>query len=278
MKRAIGTAAVLGIFLSCCLFGQASAEQPLLPDLTGRWITIQHLETYALLPLIGEIRITTTIALYSDVVQHGATLILTDAYCFTDVGVSTDLFATDVPDGVMQSLRPDPRHAELVADGDRICLIQDWHTEVRGAKLENPVHDPLPISSSDPRLVDQEGDGEMGITIPVELVGLLSGETYATQRFRYRLEGDLIDSDTIAGYVDWTTEQSLVGATDALFFMPYTQYTDPDPEKHRFVMMRVDETWDCETARTALDSLLGTLYGLRDAGHPEIAGETPAAP
>jgi hypothetical protein len=37
---------------------------------------------------------------------------LEDAYCFSDVDVSTELFVTDISDTTMQSIRPDRRVAE----------------------------------------------------------------------------------------------------------------------------------------------------------------------
>jgi len=251
------------------VFATGSADVSAVPDLTGRWIMVQELATFAILPILGEIYLTTTISSFSDVTQDEDSVTLQDAYCFTDVAISTLLFATEIPDEVMQSLRPDPRTAELVTEGESVRLVQDWYTEVRGAELEDPVSDPLPISPSDPRLVDQEGDGKLGITIAAELVGLLAGETYVTQRFRYRLEGDVIDADTIVGLVEWTTEQTIVSATDALFFLPYEQITDPDPRRSRFVMVRVDESWNCETAREQLEALLALLPSLPERGIAE---------
>ena len=255
----------------------ASADETPLPDLTGRWVMVQHLSTYAVLPIVGEIYLTTTIGLFSDVTQTGSAVALRDAYCFTDVDVTSILFGTAIPDATMQSLRPDPRLAEIVSDGEALRFVQEWHTEVRGAELDDPINDPLPAYPSDPRLVDQDEDGKIGITIPAEIIGLLEGETYAVQRFRYRLSGDFVDDDTIVGLVEWTTEQTIVSATDALFFMPFTQVTDPDPERHRFAMVRVDETWDCETAREQLETLLALLPPLPESVQEESLGAEPAA-
>ncbi|MBU0596461.1 hypothetical protein KJ567_07245, partial [Candidatus Bipolaricaulota bacterium] len=165
-----------------------------------------------------------------------------------------------------------PRLAEIVSDGEALRFVQEWHTEVRGAVLDDPVNDPLPVSPSDRRLVDQDEDGKIGITIPAEIIGLLTGETYAVQRFRYRLEGDFVDEDTIIGLVEWTTEQTIVSATDALFFMPFTQDTDPDPAQHRFAMVRVNDEWTCETVHEQLDALFGLLPPL-----PEPVVEEPAS-
>jgi len=275
--RIIGTLVVL----SCLFLGiglNVAADEAPPPDLSGRWVMVQNLATYAVLPIVNEIYISTNITLLSSVTQDGILVTLQDAYCFTDLEVSTDLFVTEIPNAAMQSLQPDPRQAELVAEGDSFRLVQEWHTEVRGAVLDDPINDPLPVSPSDPRIFDQEGDGKLAMTIPAELNGQLKGETYVTQRFRYRLEGDVIDADTIIGLVEWTTEQTIVSATDAMFFMPFAQMTDPEPERNRFVMIRVDDAWDCETVREQLETLLALLPVLPERVIEEPAAEEPATP
>lgn len=229
------------------------------PDLSGRWMTVQRLVAIAELPFIGEVTILTTIGLFSDVCQSRSRLTIQDAYCFTDIAVSTELFVTDISDATMRSIQPDPRSAELRVEEGEIRFVHDWHTEIRGAVLDDPVNDELPNYRSDPRVIDQEGDGQIGFTIPAEIVGMFGGDTYVVQRFRYRLEGRLVDSDTIIGTIEWSTEQVILWATDGLLMMSYTQSIDPDPSVHRFLMRRIDESWDCDSIRDRLEPLLELL-------------------
>ncbi len=250
-------------------FGLSStASDAELPDLTGRWMTVQRLVAVAELPFVGEVTFVTVLGLFSEGVQTGAGLILQDAYCFTDIEVSTDLFATDIPDATMRAIRSGPRRAELRREADATWLMHDWHTEVRGAVLDDPVHDPLPTSRSDPRIVDTDGDGQPGITLSAELVGLFGGDTYAVQRFRYRLEGKLVDEDTIVGYVEWSSEQEIVWASDALLMTPFTEEMHPDPTVHRFAMRRIDAGWDCTMIRDRVAPLLELLDGSLVGGGP----------
>ena len=233
----------------------ASSSKEALPDLSGRWVTIQRLATIAQLPFLGEVTLRTTIGFFSEAVQSGSRLTLEDAYCFTDVDVSTDLFATDISDVAMRSIRPNARAGELRIDEGQVLFEHDWHTEIRGAVLDDPIHDELPYDRGDPRVIDIDGDGQVGLTISAEIVGLFGGDTYAVQRFRYRLAGRLIDPDTIIGTVEWSTEQVILWATDALLMTTYTQSVDPDPTAHRFLMRRIAETWTCESIRDLLAPL-----------------------
>jgi len=254
---------VLSSLAAATWSGRATEGEPggSLPDLSGRWVTIQRLVTIAQLPFLGEVTLRTTIGLFSEAIQSGSRLTLQDAYCFTDIDVSTDLFVTDISDATMRSIRPTPRVAALRVEEERVLFEHDWHTEVRGAVLDDPVHDVLPDDRSDPRLADIDGDGRIGFTISAKIVGLFGGDTYAVQRFRYRLSGKVVDSDTILGTVEWSTEQVILWATDALLMMPYTQNVDPDPTVHRFVMRRIDATWTCEGIRERVAPLLDLLDG-----------------
>ncbi len=237
----------------------AQADEGTLPDLSGRWVTIQRLVATAELPFVGEVVFLTTVGLLSEVTQSGSRVTLQDVYCFTDVDVSTDLFATDIPDDTMQSIRPNPREAELCVEAGEVSISHDWHTEVRGAVLDDPVNDDLPNYRRDPRVIDMDGDGQIGFTIPAEVVGMFGGDTYAVQRFRYRLNGHFVDPETIIGLVEWTTEQVVLLATDALLMMSYTQSIHPDPTVHRFIMRRADETWTCDVLRERAKPLLEFL-------------------
>jgi hypothetical protein len=69
----------------------------------------------------------------------------------------------------------------------------------------------------------------------------------------------VFNADTIVGYIDWTSEQTVIEATNPLFMEAFSDDTDPDPTKHKFVMIRIDETWTCATLREQLSSLLKFL-------------------
>ena len=251
---------MVGVVLSICCTGQAAqSAETTWPDLTGDWVMVQVQVATADLPVVGSLLIDTVLGVLTRITQSGSRLILQNRYCFTDAKPSTFLFKTNIADVVMQSIQPEPQMAELILNGCDFRFAQDWCTEIRGAILEDPESDPLPIDPDDPRLVDLEGDGHPGMTIQASILGLFSGEGYAVQRYRYRLAGTVFDANTIIGFIDWTSEQTMVAATNRLFMESFSDGTDPDPTKHKFVMIRIDEAWTCETLREQLPSLLELL-------------------
>ena len=253
-------AILLAMTLSTVCAGQRVREtESTWPDLSGNWAMVQVSVATANLPIVGSLFIDTTVGALTHITQSGSSLILQDRYCFTDIRPSTFLFRTNIADIAMQSIRPEPRTATLSLEDCDIRFTQGWYTEIRGAILEDQESDSIPIDPEDPRLVDLEGDGHPGMTIAASILGLFKGEGYAVQRYRYQLDGTVFDANTIVGYIDWTSEQTVVEATNPLFMEAFSDDTDPDSTKHRFVMIRVDETWTYETLRDQLPTILGLL-------------------
>ena len=61
---------------------------------------------------------------------------------------------------------------------------------VNGVHLRDPARDPLPTAADDPRVFDQDQDGQPGLT--VQIGGLLEGEVQLVQRTITRLTGTLL--------------------------------------------------------------------------------------
>lgn len=248
---------------------EARGAETVWPDLSGDWAMVQVLVASADLPVVGNISIDTVVGVLTHATQSGSQVIFQDRYCFTDATPSTWLFRTNIPDIVMQSIRPAPREAHLVRTECDFRLQQAWYTEVRGAVLEDPQADPLPTEANDPRVIDLEGDGHPGMTIQASILGIFSGQGYAVQRYRYQLDGTVFNPDLIVGFIDWTSEQRILAATHSMFMESFTDTTDPDASKHRFVMVRTDEPWTAEILRDHLSELLALVKG------DVVASDTP---
>jgi hypothetical protein len=228
-----------------------------LPDLSGIWAMVQVFPQIAVLPIAGEVPRTSLVAQFVEVAQDGGTLTMVDRYCFTEVDDGTPLVHTEIPDAFMAALTPTPRTASVRETEEGVTFEQPTYVEVRGAVLEDPAIDPLPVDPLDPRVIDQDGDGQPGMTVRVTVIAIIRGETYIVQRVQYRLIGRVVGSDRIEGRIEWTDEQSVLAATNPLLEADTIGMPDPDPAAHRFVMIRVDPSWTCETLRARLSEILG---------------------
>jgi hypothetical protein len=228
-----------------------------LPDLSGIWAMVQVFQQTAVLPIVGEVSRTSWVAQFVEVSQDGGLLTMVDRYCFTEVDDGTPLVHTEIPDEFMAALAPTPRTAVVRETEEGVMFEQPDYIEVRGAVLDEPATDPLPVEPLDPRVFDQDGDGQPGMTVRVTVLAIVRGETYIVQRVRYRLHGSVIGPDRIEGRIEWIDEQSVLEATNPLLEADTIGAPDPDPTVHRFVMVRADPSWTCETLRERLAELLG---------------------
>jgi len=246
----------LALALGLAPLGVVLATELESPDLGGTWVTVLHYPEIGDIPFIGEISITAVVGVLSQVEQGGENVVLHDTYCRTEVLSSNPFLTTSVPESVMASLDPPPRTATFRRTWGAWVFEQDWHLEVRGAVLENPETDPLPISRFDDRVVDMDGDGNPGFTVPVSALNIVSGDTYVVQRLRYRLTGTLVSPNRIEGEVEWTSEQVVIDATDAFLMTTFEQWHDPEPSNHRFVMQRLPDHASCLQVNAFFESLL----------------------
>ena len=229
------------LFLSVSLGGVGAV-----PDLSGTWAMLQVYPRISVLPLVGESAQTSYVVQLVDISQDNELLTMVDRYCFTYVEDSSFLATTDIPDTFMAALRPAPRSATLSDQDGNIAFEQALYIEVRGAVLENPDVDALPVDPADPRVFDQDEDGFPGMTVNVNILSFIKAQIYVVQRVQYTLSGSIVSSDRIEGLIEWSDEQVVLAATNPLLMADSTGYPDPDLSKHIFIMIRAQEEWTCE--------------------------------
>lgn len=100
----------------------------------------------------------------------------------------------------------DPIGATLVTPTSRVVL---------GARLDDPINDPLPTMDMLDNQLDQDMDGNPGVTIDVDTaLCRMTEEAYVALRTSVRMIGVVEDFDTITGSVEPTLEQSILGISD----------------------------------------------------------------
>jgi hypothetical protein len=243
-------ATCLGVFLlltsiAVGVVGAAQLSPPVAPDLTGTWAEMQELSEFATLPLVGEVARTTTVILRVLIEQMEDSLVLRETYCATDIDNGSAVATTLIPDALLRSLGEVAALGSIDASVMPTQFVQPWTTEVRGARLGDPERDPLPTRADDARVVDQDVDGNPGLTVHVSALGFLRGDVYVVQRVRTRLVGALVSADRIEGLIEWTTEQVTLVATSLLFLGALPSRPDPIAEHSTFVLVRINPAWEC---------------------------------
>jgi hypothetical protein len=210
------------------------------------------------IPLVGErIRTSSSLALL-DIQQDHLLVHAQEVTCSTTIDNGTALVKTEIPDKFIQSLPELSWTATLEPGEEGLRFATPWVTTVNGARLEDPENDPLPTRADDPRVVDQDGDGKPGLTVHVSVMGgLISGDVYVVQRDRSKLSGTVVSPDEVDGLVEWSSEQSVLGASNPFLLGGTTARPDPIAEHSYFRAHRVDDATSCADLRV----MAGTLFG-----------------
>lgn len=242
------------LILAAPAAGQDAAEL----RLVGTWAELQVYPEITTIPFLNAtVTRTSVVLLRVEITQTGSSLLLTQTYCSTDIDSGTFLVSTVIPDAFLVSLGEASRPASLDASGTTIRFDQPWYTEVRGCRLADPVNDPLPTSADDPRVFDQDGDGNPGLTVRVSILGIAAGEVYVVQRVRYRLSGMVVTPDRIEGLIEWKNDQVTLDATSSFLEANTNSHPDPAPEHSYFVFRRIQPDTLCEEIEEERKALFG---------------------
>ena len=165
-QSAILSGALVGA-LACIALG----DVPVSLSLAGTWAELQVYSELLPFPAVGQIRNTNTAALRVEIEQTGSSLLLHDHYCRITVKSTNPLARVEIPDSFLAVLIKGPVAAALDSGGSVIRFCQEWQTEIAGARLANPDTEPLPTDASDPRVIDEDGDGHPGVTLQARASG-----------------------------------------------------------------------------------------------------------
>ncbi len=223
------------------------AERGGVIDLTGQWVQRQDTMTISRIATVGRVRSTTTSVILYDLQHDGESLTGTGRVC--DVAIVSDpsFVGTTLPDAFVRSI-PAPRlDAQLEQRNGALVLRQREVWTVIGADLDAPITDPLPETPNDPRVCDDDGDGNPGVTVQID--GLVDGEVYLVQRGWSEFEGELDNAaGAFRGEVRFGQEQVVLDASRrVLRNQPPTEPADA-PGANTFVMAPVGPNAGCREA------------------------------
>jgi hypothetical protein len=176
-------------------------------------------------------------------------------FCFSEQRTDQPI-ETSFSDAATQAIKPPPTPIEVdVVDGVLRIRRPATPTPV-GIRLDDPANDPLPTDPTDPRIVDDDGDGKPGVTVSIRVSDDLTGELYIARREIFAYEAFLTEPDVLTGTVTDDSEQLVIGASDPMFAITpanWGQY--PDLGKSPIILKRVTPEWDCERLAAERDRL-----------------------
>ncbi|RZA18203.1 MAG: hypothetical protein EOP10_21450 [Proteobacteria bacterium] len=217
-SKTLGTALTLLMSVSCGTsqtpVSQSSAVV-LSQTLPGTWARVQLLTSEA--SALGT-KSKTKVARYSLVTfkNNGDEIVASEKVCeiaTANSGSSSISFAPSIIKAI-----PDSTYSYL-PNAQGTVLTRPAAVEALGVALQDASVGALPTSASDSRVIDQDNDGNPGVTVNVEakVVITIAAELYVAQRTFWSESLTRFTADTINGSVNWTQEQTILGSSNSLF-------------------------------------------------------------
>lgn len=176
------------------------------------------------------------------------------SFCFSEQRTDQPI-QTSLSDAATQAIRPPPTPVEVDRSDAALVIRRPPTPTPVGIRLDDPANEPLPTDPDDPRIVDDDGDGEPGITVTIEVSADLVGELYIARREVFAYEATLVTPDRLEGTVSDESEQLVIGASDPIFLRESDWRQHPDPTRSPIILQRVDASWDCERLAAERDAL-----------------------
>jgi hypothetical protein len=228
---------------------------PAVPDVTGKWAYYVVTSRLVVVPGFTDPFHTAVVSLLLvDQVQVGTEVTFDAEYC-DHYSQDPDLVVhVVIPEAYTAALPPLSRAGTYLEEGGvwRYRLSKHW--QVEGAALDDLATDPLPTSSDDASVIDQDADGKPGMT--VRLTGLVDGELYIVQRGWTEVDGAAQSADELRGEVAFESEQIILGSDpENLKELASQATTDSTPCASFFRMKRVPDSADCALLKESFATL-----------------------
>lgn len=223
------------------------------PTIAGVWAQKQILASTVNYPMIGPVDTFHINYIRVEITQDGTRLTATEQTCQIIVEADTDLQTTIIPEAFVNSMdiEPKPARLEPTAQGWRFVQPQYW--QVNGVHLTDIPGETLPDDAADPRVFDQDEDGQPGLT--VRMTGMLSGELYVISREWTTLTSTDVTASGFEGLIEWEGAQITLGASSDILNTTPESVTHVDPTLSNFKYVPVDAATTCAEISAQKESL-----------------------
>lgn len=183
---------------------------------------------------------------------------ITDRFCHSEQ-ISNQDFTPTVPDSMTQAIIPESTYIEIKTDDDGDMYL--WRPETPTLLgIDYPDSDTIPlpekIDKNDPRLVDDDNDGNPGVTVFIDMMGKTE-ELYIARREIFAFEAYLQENGNLEGVVHDRSEQLIIDATNFLLKSQNTEWIQHDNlELSPIFLTPVTDDYDCERLMKERDTLL----------------------
>jgi len=206
---------------------------------TGKWAQRQYLPSDNKFSGITTGTKTNNYYIFTMIQNDDNTITAVGKLCDIQVEVENTMGGTEFSDAYIDSMRETNVKYKFSVESGKIIVKHDELIEINGANLENETDD-LPTTPDDERVIDQDDDGNPGMTLNILVMGSKVG-LYVVDRSKKTLNGEITGDNSFGGVITWDEEQSVIGADNDAFHKPIEINT----LEGEFKNVRIDDSWDC---------------------------------
>lgn len=219
----------------------------------GRYAVKMVVVSIQEVPILGPTEGTSTSYGLSTIEREGDHFTLTETGCHVE-STSSGAVTTTIPDAIPRTTPATTSRLAFARDGQDIIWSRAQTVTLISVDLDDPENDALPTMPDDPRVMDQDGDAQPGVTVQVQ--GLASGDIYVVQRNRSAYDGDLVTDGELTGLITDRSDQSVIGSTNPVLNQNIATTPHEDPSRSTIVLNRVEGAWDCDRLMSERDAVL----------------------
>ena len=224
-------------------------EDPVAGDLVGRWA---HFDVVAYQD--GAFKTLIVSYGFNDFAEDNGEIVDQASFCFSEQRTNQPI-KTNLSDAATQAIKPPSTPLQVEVVDGVLSIRRDPTPTPVGIRLDDPANESLPTDPEDPRIVDDDGDGQPGITVEIDAGAGITGELYIARREIFSYDAVLTAPDVIEGSVIDDSEQLVIGASQSMFLTEGNFEQVTDAALNPIILKRVDPDWDCARLAAERDNL-----------------------
>jgi hypothetical protein len=189
---------------------------------------------------------------FTDFHVEGETLIESETFCHASYKANLPI-STQVSDAFTRAIIPRSTPVELRPHGESWMIWRPETPTPLGVDLADG--EPLATDPAHANPRDDDHDGKQGVTVHMQLFGLIPAEMYIARRERFAYELTPQESGKLTGVVHDQSEQLVLGASHRWLKRQTFTRQDPDLRRSPILLVPVGEDYDCDRLMAERNSL-----------------------
>jgi hypothetical protein len=169
-------------------------------------------------------------------------LIQSHTFLMASHKINQKYITSEFSDEAVQAIKPQDHKVELSLKDNKWHIIRPPTPSLLG--IAGDPSKPLPKDRNDPNLTDPDGDGNPGVTVKINIGGIIDGEIYITRREIFTHYLTLNNDGTLTGFVKDDSEQFVVGASLGILDQPSNNFQHPSKGMNPIVLVPIPDEID----------------------------------